>query len=161
MSTSTEITGGPVRSLAAAIDLDCREFKGGHTAVCAILEEPYGPFQKRLSSSYPEHHLNTLQLARVVELTRGPMVREWFEQVFGVVTYQPKPVQASPDALKQLSRLLEKEGKFVGSLVGGAADNQWNADEVAALEEHGYALIGKLLGIMAGAREAMEGRQHG
>ncbi|OLU23101.1 hypothetical protein BVH03_23010 [Pseudomonas sp. PA15(2017)] len=161
MSTSTEITGGPVRSLAAAIDLDCREFKGGHTAVCAILEEPYGPFQKRLSCSYPEHHLNTLQLARVVELTRGPMVREWFEQVFGVVTYQPKPVQASQDALKALSKLLDKEGKFVGSLVGGSADGKWEAHEVEVLEEHGYALIGKLLGIMAGAREAMEGRSHG
>lgn len=157
MSTSTEMTGGPVRSLAAAIDLDCRNHYGGHTAVCAILEEPYGPFQKRLSSSYPEHHLNTLQLARVVELTRGPAVREWFEQVFGVVTYQPKPVQASQDALKALSKLLDKEGKFVGSLVGGSADGKWETHEVEALEEHGYVLISKLLGIMAGAREAMEG----
>lgn len=153
-------TGGPSLPLDVAIDNDCREFRGGHKAVCAMLGEPYGPFQKRLSGAYPDHHLKPDDLARVVELVRGPAVRQWFEQVYGVVSYQPVPVPASRDAMQALGKLLAKEGEFVASLAGGAADGRWERAEVAELEEHGFALISKLLGIMAGARQAMEGGRH-
>lgn len=161
MSISTLQQGGPVMPLEGAIDADCRDFRGGHTAVCAILNEPYGPFQKRLSLAYPEHHLHADDLARVIELVRGPNVLRWFEQAYGVVSYTPVPVKATKGAMKALGKLLEEEGEFVVSLAGGAADGKWEPHEVAQLEEHGYALIERLLGIMAGARQAMEGVQHG
>ena len=64
-----------------------------------MLGEPYGPFQKRLSGAYPDHHLRPDDLARVVELVRGPAVRKWFEQVYGVVSYQPVPVPAKARAM--------------------------------------------------------------
>ena len=38
-----------------------------------------------------------------------------------------------------------------------AADGRWEKHEVEALEQHGNALLRQLLGIMAGARAAMEG----
>lgn len=152
---------GPLRPLEAAIDDDCRGFRGGHKAVCAILDQPYGPFQKRLSSAYPEHHLHADDLARVVELVRGPAVRQWFEQVYGVVCYEPRPVPATHDALEALGELLAREAEFVASLAGGAADGRWEPHEVEALDAHGMALIAQLLGIMAGARQAMEGASHG
>ncbi|MCY1309663.1 hypothetical protein D9M70_597790 [compost metagenome] len=95
----------------------------------------------------------------MVELTRGDAVRLWFEQVFGVVCYQPAPVPATADAMRELGQLLAREGEFVASLAGGAADGRWEAAEVAELEAHGFALIGNLLGIMAGARQAMEARK--
>lgn len=153
-------TGGPSVPLDVAIDTDCREFRGGHKAVCAMLGEPYGPFQKRLSGAYPDHHLKPDDLARVVELVRGPAVRQWFEQVYGVVSYQPSPVPATRDAMQALGKLLAEEGEFVFSLASGAADGKWERGEVLALEANGYALISKLLSIMAGARQAMEGGQH-
>ena len=152
---------GPTVPLDVAIDTDCREFRGGHKAVCAMLGEAYGPFQKRLSGAYPDHHLRPDDLARVVELVRGPAVRTWFEQVYGVASYQPVPVPATRDAMQALGKLLAKEGEFVASLAGGAADGLWTAGEVKELEEHGYALMGKLLGIMSGARQAMEGGSNG
>lgn len=152
--------GGPSVPLDVAIDTDCREFRGGHKAVCAMLGEPYGPFQKRLSGAYPDHHLKSDDLARVVELVRGPAVRQWFEQVYGVVSYQPSPVPATRDAMQALGKLLAEEGEFVFSLASGAADGKWERREVLALEANGYALISKLLSIMAGARQAMEGGQH-
>jgi hypothetical protein len=152
---------GPAVPLDVAIDTDCREFRGGHKAVCAMLGEPYGPFQKRLSGAYPDHHLHSDDVARVVELVRGRAVLAWFEQVYGVVSYQPVPVPATRDAMQALGKLLAKEGEFVASLAGGAADGKWVRAEVAELEEHGYALIGKLLGIMSGARKEMEGSAHG
>jgi len=154
-------TGGPTVPLEVAIDSDCREFRGGHKAVCAMLGEAYGPFQKRLSCSYPDHHLHAESAARVIELVRGPAVRLWFEQVYGVVSYQPTPVPATRDAMQALGKLLAKEGEFVASLASGAADSAWERCEVLELEAHGFELISKLLGIMAGARQSMEGANHG
>lgn len=154
-------SGGPLMPLDVAIDTDCREYRGGHKAVCAMLGEPYGPFQKRLSCAYPDHHLKPDDLTRVVELVRGPAVRAWFEQVYGVVSYQPTPVPATRDAMQALGKLLAKEGEFVASLAGGAADSCWERKEVVELEAHGFELISKLLGIMAGARQAMEGDNRG
>lgn len=154
-------TSGPAVPLEVAIDSDCREFRGGHKAVCAMLGEAYGPFQKRLSCAYPDHHLHADSAARVVELVRGPAVRLWFEQVYGVVSYQPKPVPATHDAMQALSKLLAKEGEFVASLASGAADGRWERREVLELEAHGFELVSKLLGIMSGARQAMEGVAHG
>lgn len=162
MKTSTALPqGGPARPLEEALDADCREFRGGHKAVCAILGEEYGPFQKRLSCAYPSHHLHADDVARVMELVRGPAVRSWFEQVYGVVCYQPMPVAATQGAMKALGKLLSREGSFVASLAGGAADGIWEEHEVLDLEAHGFALISKLLGIMAGARQAMEGTNRG
>lgn len=154
-------TSGPAVPLEVAIDSDCREFRGGHKAVCAMLGEAYGPFQKRLSCAYPDHHLHADSAARVIELVRGSGVRLWFEQVYGVVSYQPKPVPATHDAMQALGKLLASEAEFVASLASGSADGVWEPGEVAQLEKHGYALISKLLGIMAGARQAMEGVTHG
>ena len=150
-----------VLPLTQAVDADCREFRGGHVAVCAILGEPYGPYQKRISTSYPEHHLRLEDFERVAELVQGPRVRAWFERVYGVTCYGAEPVAATRDAMLALSHYLQAEAGFVASLAEGAADGRWEAKEVADLERHGMKLVRQLLGIMAGARAAMEGRQHG
>ncbi len=75
-----------------------------------------------------------------------------------MVWYRKQPVEASPDAIRALGKFIEREGKFVESLADGVADGRWDQGEVEQLESHGYKLIAKLLGIMAGARDAMEGR---
>jgi hypothetical protein len=148
---------GPILTLEQAIDRDCRESRGGLTAVCAILGEPYDGFQKRLSVSYPEHHLYMQDFERVVELVRGAAVRQWFERMYGVVCYQPAPVPATQDALLALGRMMATEAGFVSSLAEGVADSRWERGEVELLEQHGMALVAQLLAIMAGARQAMEG----
>ncbi len=158
MTHQHDDNSGPLVSLKAAVDADTRDaIRGGQTAVCALLNKPYGAFQKRLSLAYPEHHLNADDLACVVELVRGPAVRTWFEQVYGVVSYRPVPVPATRDAMQALGQLLAKEGEFVASLAGGAGDGVWEPHEVAKLDACGFALISNLLAIMAGARQAAEG----
>lgn len=152
---------GPILTLEQAIDRDCRESRGGLTAVCAILGEPYDGFQKRLSVSYPEHHLYMQDFERVVELVRGAAVRQWFERMYGVVCYQPTPVPATQDALLALGRMMATEAGFVSSLAEGVADSRWEHGEVELLEQHGMALVAQLLAIMAGARQAMEEPSHG
>jgi hypothetical protein len=152
---------GPVRTLEQAVDRDCRDMRGALKAVCAILDEPYDGFQKRLSVSYPEHHLYVHDFERVVELVRGDAVRQWFERVYGVVCYQPAPVPATQDALLAMGRVMATEAGFVSSLAEGVADNRWERGEVELLEQHGFALVAQLLAIMAGARQAMEASTHG
>lgn len=152
---------GPTRTLEQALDRDCRDYRGGLKAVCAILGEPYDGFQKRLSVSYPDHHLYLNDFERVVELVQGDAVREWFQQLYGVVCYQPAAVEASADTLREVARVMGCNGDFVESLVDGAADGQWDEHEVAKLERQAHALIGKLMGIVAGARQALEGKAHG
>lgn len=148
---------GPVRTLEQAIDRDCRDMRGSLTAVCAILNEPYDAFQKRLSVSYPSHHLHAPDVERVIELVRGDAVRQWFERVYGVVCYQPAAVPATQDALLALGRLMATEAGFVSGLAEGVADGRWELHEVERLEKHGMALVSQLLAIMAGARQAAEG----
>jgi hypothetical protein len=152
---------GPILTLEQAIDRDCRESRGGLTAVCAILGEPYDGFQKRLSVSYPEHHLYMQDFERVVELVRGAAVRQWFERMYGVVCYQPAPVPNTPAAMRAMARFAAGEAGFVFSLAEGVADNRWERHEVEDLEQHGFALVAQLLAIMAGARQAMEEPSHG
>lgn len=154
MSTATVFDQGPQRTLEEAVDLDCREYRGGHTAVCAILGEAYGPFQKRLSTAYPDHHLRTGDLARVVELVRGQAVREWFEQVYGVASYAVEPVEASRDAMLSMGRYLTKHADYVSAVAEAAEDGIWTEAEVAALDEHTWAVIRKMLGILEGAKQA-------
>lgn len=162
MSTAhSPLDQGPSQPLEAAIDADCREYRGGHKAVCAILDEPYGPFQKRLSGAYPDNHLHADDAARVIELVRGPHVRRWFEEVYGVTSYQAQPVEASRDALLSLGRYLQQEAGFVSSVAEGAADGRWERHEVEELERHATELMRQLLGIVAGARLAAEGGNHG
>lgn len=158
MSTATDFDQGPQRALEEAVDLDCRDYRGGHTAVCAILGEAYGPFQKRISTAYPDHHLRACDLARVVELVRGPAVLEWFEQVYGVCSYEVQPVEASRDALLALGRYLQDESGYVQAVAEAAADGVWTDDEVAKLESHTKDLVRRMMGILAGAREAARRR---
>ncbi|WP_437881046.1 hypothetical protein [Pseudomonas sp. LRF_L74] len=147
--------------LEEAIDSDCRAFRGGHVAVCAILGEAYGPFQKRLSTAYPDHHLHADDAARVVELVRGPAVLRWFEQVYGVASYGVQPVEATRDTLLALGRYLQVEAGFVSSVAEGAADGVWTDAECADLEAHVWPMIRKLLGILAGVKLSREGCANG
>ncbi|MFN3766813.1 MAG: hypothetical protein ACK4TD_00450 [Ectopseudomonas guguanensis] len=154
MSTATVFDQGPQRTLEEAVDLDCREYRGGHTAVCAILGEAYGPFQKRLSTAYPDHHLRGGDLARVVQLVRGPAVLEWFEQVYGVTSFAVQPVEATRDAMLGMGRYLTKHAAYVSAVAEAAEDGVWTDAEVAALDEHTWAVIRKMLGILEGAKQA-------
>lgn len=59
-------------------------------------------------------------------------------------------------SLKAVAKLLDEVGSYVGSLADGAADDAWEAHEVAELRYHAERVISKVLGIVAGAEQAME-----
>lgn len=152
---------GPVLSLREALYKGGRDREGGITKLALEMLLPYDDLQKKLKLDEERRWLNPDELEEYIRLTRDPRVLDALLRPAGAVWYKPQPVSATRDALKAVGALLEKEGKFVGSLHEGAADNEWKPHEVALLEHHGNEVIRAVLGIMAGARAAMEGRQDG
>lgn len=152
---------GPALTMEQAVDHDTRRERGGPVAVCATLGWPYNAYQKKLSISYPDNHLNLRDFERWLELVPATETLRTIARIKGGVFYKPTPVPATADALQALAELLARESRFVGSLRDGSADGLWDQREVLDLERHGNQVIEAVLGIMAGARQAMEEREHG
>lgn len=147
---------GPALTLEQAVDHDTRRERGGPVAVCATLGWPYNAYQKKLSISYPDNLLSVRDFERWLELVDARETLRSIARIQGGAFYRPTPVPATPAALRALADLLQHEAAFVGSLHQGVADGRWDEREVLDLERHGNQVIEAVLGIMAGAREAME-----
>lgn len=152
---------GPVLPLRQALYRAGRDFKGGITGLAHSLQVDLDALQKKLKWDFEGRWLSPDELEDVIRETGDPRLLDALLRPAGAVWYKPQPVQATREALKAVGELLRKEGEFVGSLHDGAADHVWQPHEVAALEHHGNEVIRAVLGIMAGARAAMEGRQDG
>lgn len=152
---------GPVLSLRQALYRAGRDYKGGLTALAHDLGMDLETLQKKLKFTEERRWPTPDELEEIIGATQDPRLLDAVNRPAGVVWFKPTPVPATQDALKAVGELLQKEGEFVGSLHSGAADNVWQPHEVALLEHHGNEVIRAVLGIMAGARAAMEGRQDG
>ncbi len=162
MSRSDLLPGaGPVLSVAQALYRAGRDYKGGVTALALEMGVDYDSLQKKLHIKDEKRHLSPVELEEVVAFTRDPRLLAALVHPAGAVAYLPVPVPATADALRALGELLEREADFVVSLHGGAADGLWEPHEVAELEYHANRVIGEILGIVAGARQSMEGDHHG
>jgi hypothetical protein len=117
--------------------------------------------QKKLKLDEERRWPTPDELEEIITFTQDSRLLDALLRPAAAVWYRPIPVPATQDALKAVGELLQKEGQFVGSLHTGAADNVWQPHEVALLEHHGNEVIRAVLGIMAGARDAMEGRHDG
>lgn len=152
---------GPVLSLRQALYRAGRDYHGGITALAHDLVMDLDTLQKKLKLDEERRWPTPDELEEIIGATQDPRLLDALTRPAGAVWYQPEPVTATQEALRAVGGLLVKEGEFVGSLHDGAADNRWQAHEVALLEHHGHQVIRAVLGIMAGARAAMEGRQDG
>ncbi|MBP8218125.1 MAG: hypothetical protein KAX48_00695 [Aeromonas sp.] len=152
---------GPVLDLEQAVDVDTRAKHGGPVAVCATLGWSYNAYQKRLSISYPDNQLSLRDFGRWLELVEAKETLRAIARIKGGVFYRPTPVPATAQALQALANLLHREAAFVASMHEGSADGRWELHEVLELEHHGNEVIEAVLGIMAGARQVMEEREHG
>ncbi|SEC72909.1 phage regulatory CII family protein [Pseudomonas anguilliseptica] len=152
---------GPVLSLRQALYRAGRDYKGGITSLAHDLGMDLDALQKKLKLDEERRWPTPDELEEIITFTQDSRLLDALLRPAGAVWYRPMPVPATQDALKAVGELLQKEGQFVGSLHTGAADNVWQPHEVALLEHTGNEVIRAVLGIMAGAREAMEGRQDG
>ena len=109
-----------------------------------------------------------------------PIMPEWIEDILtitqderlaaalvrpgGAVAFKPRPVAITHEALQGLAAMSGADASFVTSLHEGVADGVWEPHEVLQLEHCAARVIAELLGICAGARQAMEdaeGADHG
>lgn len=162
MSTSNHSPAfGPVLSLRKALYRAGHDYKGGVTALALDMVIDYDTLQKKLKHDEERRWLDPDELEEVIRLTGNPQLLDALMRPAGMVWYKPEPAAPTKEALKSVGRLLHETGEFVSSMHEGAADNVWEAHEVALLEKHGIDVIRAVLGIMAGARQAMEERDHG
>ena len=153
---------GPVLSLRAALYRACRDYKSsGISGVALDMGIDADALGKRINPK--DNRLIPLEwVEEILMFTRDERLLAALVRPAGAIAFTPQPVPATKPALKALGKMLEEEGKFVGSLHAGADDGRWEAHEVADLEYHARLLIGQVLGIVAGARQAMEeGADHG
>ena len=152
---------GPVLSLRQAIYRAGRDHKGGITALAFDMVLDNDTLQKKLKLDDDRRWLNPDELEELIRLTGDSRLLDALMRAAGAVWYRPVPVPATRDALKAVGKLLGETGEFVAKMHDGAADNVWELHEVMELEKHGMDVIREVLGIMAGARQAMEDRNHG
>lgn len=152
---------GPVLSLRQALYRAGRDYKGGITSLAHDLGMDLDALQKKLKLDEERRWPTPDELEEIITFTQDSRLLDALLRPAAAVWYRPIPVPATQDALKAVGELLQKEGQFVGSLHTGAADNVWQSHEVALLEHHGNEVIRAVLGIMAGARDAMGGRHDG
>ncbi|SED11761.1 hypothetical protein SAMN05216178_6303 [Pseudomonas saponiphila] len=150
----------PVLSLRKALYRAGHSYRGGVTALAVDMVMDYDTLQKKLKHDFEHRWLDPDELEEVIRLTQSEVLLDALMRPAGMVWYKPEPAAPTYQALQAVSRLLHETGMFVSSMHHGAADNIWEPHEVEDLEKHGADVIRAVLGIMAGARAAMEEHLH-
>ncbi|MDR6580747.1 phage regulatory CII family protein [Pseudomonas extremaustralis] len=162
MSRSEQLPASvPVLSLRKAIYRAAHDYHGGVTALALDMVMDYDSLQKKVKHDFEQRWLDPDELEEVIRLTSSPLLLDALMRPAGMVWYRPVAAAPTKDALLAVSKVLHETGLFVASMHEGAADNVWETREVQLLEKYGNDVIRAVLGIMSGAREAMEAGQHG
>ncbi|ATR82131.1 hypothetical protein CS390_05940 [Pseudomonas sp. HLS-6] len=152
---------GPVLSLRQALYRAGRDYSGGITRLAFEMVLDNDALQKKLKLDEERRWLTPDELEEVIRLTADPRLLDALVRPAGAVWYKPTPVPATHEALKAVGKLLNEASEFVTKMHDGVADKKWEQHEVLDLEKHGMDVIREVLGIMAGARQAMEDRNDG
>lgn len=151
---------GPALNVRQALYRASRDYPGGQTALALSMGVPVEDLCRRVNP-VDSRTIKPEWLEEVVALTKDSRLLDALVRPAGAVAFVPQPVPATSETLLALGQLLESEAAFVRSLHEGAGDGRWEPHEVAELCFHGNQVIAAILGIVAGARQAMEGGCHG
>lgn len=151
---------GPALNLRQALYRAARDYPGGMVALSITLGVDPLDLSKRLNPT-DSRPIRPELIEEILAATLDLRLLAALVRPAGAVCVVPRPVSATRQALKALGAMLEAEGRFVGSLHEGAADNVWEPHEVETLRYHANRVISEILGIVAGAELACEEREHG
>ena len=152
---------GPVLTLKQALYRAAQDYSHGLKGLAYDMAVDYDALQKKLHVENTQRYPNPGELEEIVRLTRDPRLLAALVRPAGAVVYMPLPVPATTSALLALSNLLLEESAFVGSLQAGVDDDLWEPHEVEELRYHANRVVAAVLGIVAGAEQAMEEKRHG
>lgn len=133
----------------------CRDNVLGINGIALTIGISPDALAKALSLSDPRP-IRPEWIEEIVAITKDPRLLAALVRPAGALAFVPQPVPATGEALAMLGRLLHAEAEFVGSLNRGVADSRWERHEVEELRFHANKVIGKILGIVAGAEQALE-----
>ena len=151
---------GPVLSLRQALYRAARDYKGGINTLALHMGVSPDALQKALNPK-DVRPIKPEWIEEITAFTRDPQLLAALTRPASAVAYVVKPVSANRAALEALGGLIRREGEFIDALARGAADRRWERHELEELQHHGFAVIAKYLGIMAGAQQAVEEDAHG
>lgn len=151
---------GPALNLRQALYRAARDYRGGMNALALTIGIDPDDLAKRLNPT-DSRPIRVELVEEIIAATRDTRLLDAVTRPAGALWFAAEPVDATTATMNALAALLEKESLFVASLAGGSADGEWTATEVGELEMHANGLIRKLMGIVAGARNALEGRCDG
>src|SRR5690606_29298473 len=146
---------GPVLTLRQALYRASREYRGGIYALAVTIGVDPDALGKVINPT-DSRPIRPELVEEILATTQDPRLLAAMVRPMGAVAYVPTPVPATREALRALGDLLKAEGAFVSSLHDGAADNVWERHEVEELRFHAEKMIGEILGIVAGAEQALE-----
>lgn len=132
-----------------------RDYPGGQFALAITLGVSPDDLCKRVNPN-DTRPIRPELIEEIVEATRDQRLLAALVRPAGAVAFVPAAEPTGDASLKAVAKLLDEVGSYVGSLADGAADNAWEAHEVAELRYHAERVISKVLGIVAGAEQAME-----
>lgn len=151
---------GPVLTLRQALYRACRDFRGGITAVAIITGIDADALAKAINPN-DNRPIKPEWIEEVLAVTGDARLIAALVRPAGAIGFMPQPVVASSQALRSLASVCRAKGDFIESIHSGTADSRWERHEVAELKHHASELISTILGIVAGAEQAMEGQRHG
>lgn len=132
-----------------------RDFPGGQFALALNLGISPDDLGKRVNPN-DTRPIKPELIEEIVETTRDPRLLAALVRPAGAVAFVPAAVDTGDASLKSVAALLIEVSDYVNSLADGSADNKWMAHEVAELRYYAERVIGQVLGIVAGAEQAME-----
>lgn len=146
---------GLVLDLRQALYRACRDYRGGINAVALTMGVDCDALTKALSPNLCRP-IRPEWIEEIVAITQDPRLLAALVRPAGAVAYVPSPVPATRETLQALGRLLQAEAEFVLSLHSALADGKWERHEVETMRFHGNRVVGKIIGIIAGAEQSLE-----
>lgn len=151
---------GPVLTLRQALYRACRDYRGGISAVAITLGIDADALAKAINPN-DSRPIKQEWIEEILATTLDPRLIAALVRPAGAIGFMPQPVAASNQALRSLASVCRAKGEFIDSIHAGTADNHWETHEVAQLKHHASELVSTILGIVAGAEQAMEEQRHG
>lgn len=151
---------GPVLTLKQALYRACRDYRGGINAVAIMTGIDVDALSKVLNPN-ETRPIRPEWIEEILAITRDPRLIAALVRPAGAIGFIPQPAPASNQALRSLAAVCRAKGEFIESIHAGTADSRWEAHEVAQLKHHAGELISEILGIVAGAEQAMEDQCNG
>lgn len=127
-----------------------RDYPGGQFALAHALGVCPDDLCKRVSPK-GDRPIQPELLEELVAETRDPRLLAALVRPAGAQVFLPVAIKAEKAGLKAAAVLLDRVSGYIDSLADGLDDGAWEAHEVARLRFHAEQVVGKVLGILAGA----------